>query len=287
MSALVITAVDHTTGQFTSVAHGHITGDGLGLLFAGVGGALPAGLSPTSGLYFIRVDADHFKLADSSAHALAGTALTFTGNGTLPLSLGIGVPYQRSTNYIPGVQIKSADLNALQDMDTALWALLSGQAQSFFAGIALANQNITLTGTSDIKRTFELPVAPISALYGGSASYDQTNRYAINSGAAIVTMQIDGLKVGDIIRNVDFNHYGNASAYSSVFTLNKVTSAGVASVVATSGSVSTPTGIGWSTYTLVVGSPVAVASGDVWFIEWSPSSAVQRLQGANVKGDRG
>lgn len=268
MPALIITAVDHTTGQFTSAAHGQVTGNGPAALFAGSGGAIPAGLTGNTDLYLIVVDANTFKVADSSAHALAGTALTFSGNGTLPLSLGIGIPYRRARTYAALSQVKSADLDSLQDTFIALHDFLTRQSQSIFT------------------QQFELPVAPIDAVYGASASYDQTNHYASNSGAAIVTMPIHGQKVGDTIRQVDFNHYGNAGAYISVFSLQKITAGGVVSIPATSGSISTPTGASWNTYTLVVGSPAAIAPGEVWFLEWAPSSAVQRLQGAIVRGDR-
>jgi len=87
-AALAISAVDHTTGQFTIAAHGLATGDRLlGVSVVG-GGVLPAGFALGGREpYAIVVDPNTIKLASSSAAALAGTALAFTDNGTLPLQL--------------------------------------------------------------------------------------------------------------------------------------------------------------------------------------------------------
>lgn len=114
MPILIVTAVDHTTGILTSVAHGKVSGDGPGRLY-NPNGALPSGWT-TANSWFIRVDADHFKLADSNAHALAGTAIALPADdGTGALKVLVGIPFTRSTTYANGSQVKSADLDALQD----------------------------------------------------------------------------------------------------------------------------------------------------------------------------
>lgn len=102
------------TDQLTMVAHGLVTGAGpVGPYVAG--GAI-GGLSEANDYYVIRIDADHVKLATSSANALAGAAVDITADHSG--FLGIGMPYRRATTYVagpPGSQVKSADLNAIQD----------------------------------------------------------------------------------------------------------------------------------------------------------------------------
>lgn len=124
MSVLVISAVDHTTNQITITGHGKVTGDGPVDIRALEGGTLPGNLSPLTDYWLIRVDDDTVKLADSSALALLGTARDITSNGTGTRHIRIGIPYRRARTYVPksvdvaGSQVKSADLNAIQD---ALW----------------------------------------------------------------------------------------------------------------------------------------------------------------------
>ena len=134
MSAnLTISAVDHTTGQLTITAHGQVTGNGPARLFAGASGVIPTGLAALTDYWLFVVDANTVKLADSSAHALSNTPVTFTTNGTLPVSLLIGEPYTRSTTYVGGVsQIKAANLNDRQDAQTQFWNMITGQSRAFF-----------------------------------------------------------------------------------------------------------------------------------------------------------
>lgn len=88
--ALTVTAVNHVTGRLTIPAHGLVTGSGPVTVVATGAGVVPAGIRPSSELFAIVVDANTIKLATSSANALAGTALTFTTDGTLPVQLRIG-----------------------------------------------------------------------------------------------------------------------------------------------------------------------------------------------------
>lgn len=135
MPALIITAVDNTTDTITSVAHGRVTGDGAAVIFALVGGAIPAGLTGVTDYWIIRVDADHVKLASSSANALSNTPVNITSNGTLPLSLGIGLPYRVPRVAAPGSQVFSADDNSTWQALVALWNFFTGQAQSTWTNI--------------------------------------------------------------------------------------------------------------------------------------------------------
>ncbi len=129
MPVFEITAVDHTTDTFEIVAHGLLTGAGPAGL-RNIGGALPAAapaLDEDDTYYIIVVDGDHVKLAATSADALANTPIALSGNGTGTTTLELGIPYQRARTYVPkevsvaGAQVKSADMNALQDGEKALY----------------------------------------------------------------------------------------------------------------------------------------------------------------------
>lgn len=69
---------DSSSGVFTCAAHQYVTGNG----FAFVNGTPPTGLSLGVLYYVIPTGADTFKLASSRANAIAGTALSFSSNGT-------------------------------------------------------------------------------------------------------------------------------------------------------------------------------------------------------------
>ncbi len=76
-----------TTDICTDVAHGLLTGDGPFQLTSS--GTLPAGLSPATDYWIIRLDADTFKFTTSLAFALAGTPvvdISGTGSGTHTIS---------------------------------------------------------------------------------------------------------------------------------------------------------------------------------------------------------
>lgn len=69
-----------TTDVCTAVAHGLITGDGPFQVSSS--GTLPTGLTTATDYWFIRLDADTFKLASSLANALAGTAIDISSTGS-------------------------------------------------------------------------------------------------------------------------------------------------------------------------------------------------------------
>lgn len=143
MPVLNITAADHTAGTLTITAHNLITGGGFignpngpsaAALFAapGSGGVIPTGLAPVTSYWPIVVDPNTIKLATSNALAMAGTAVTFADNGTMPLQYLVGLPYRRPRTMAVGAQLASDDLNAGWDAQVALWNFLTGQAQSVF-----------------------------------------------------------------------------------------------------------------------------------------------------------
>lgn len=176
-------AADSGTDQLAITAHGLLTGDGPATP-RNVGGALPAGLTALVDVWIIRVDADHVKLATSSANALAGTAIDLTTNGTGTNILEIGVPYRRPRTYAIGVQLKSDDLNANFDAWKALWALTTGQTETVWNGLVTlaglitanagvtcaANQHVMVSGTGEFKHGDKPLVIPASAAAAPSGS---------------------------------------------------------------------------------------------------------------------
>lgn len=140
MPAFQITDVDTVTNQLEIVGHGLATGAGPAAVrntLTSTG--LPAPIAPVSDYWLIVDDADHVRLATSLVDALAGTAVDLTTSGTGTQVLEIGIPYRRASTYVPstvdtaGSRVNSADLNALQDANKALHALLTGQAQSIWS----------------------------------------------------------------------------------------------------------------------------------------------------------
>jgi hypothetical protein len=71
------------TDTLNATAHGLQTGDSV--QFTNSGGGLPAGLTAGTTYFAVVTDADHFKVSDTLAHALAGTNIvdiTTAGTGT-------------------------------------------------------------------------------------------------------------------------------------------------------------------------------------------------------------
>jgi hypothetical protein len=130
--SLLISDVDAGTDTIEIEDHGLVTGDGPAVVYA-PDGTIPGGLTPLADVWAIRVDDDHLQLAASSADAVAGTEINLTDAGSGPLYLQLGVPYRRAHTHVAGVsRVYSADLNDTQDALKALWALLTGQAQSLW-----------------------------------------------------------------------------------------------------------------------------------------------------------
>ncbi len=143
MPALTITAVVNGTNTLTIVGHGLVTGDGPAAV-RNIGGALPDPLAGVTDYWIIRDSDDDFRLADSSANALLGTAINLTTDGTGTNLLEIGIPYRRARTYAVSSQLRSADLNAMQDALEAMHAVLTDQAQSIWSAPALNPDTMTL-----------------------------------------------------------------------------------------------------------------------------------------------
>lgn len=111
--------LDVVDGAGDPVNHGLLTGDGPGTTL--VPGGAAGGLVASDDYYVIRVDDTHVKIAASSADAMVGTAVDVTAD--ISGVLGVGLPFRRARTYVPstvdvaGSQIRSADLNALQDAE--------------------------------------------------------------------------------------------------------------------------------------------------------------------------
>jgi YbbR domain-containing protein len=116
--------VDLTENGLRVDDHGMQTGDGP-VRFS-TGGTLPAGLLAATDYYVIRVDANHFKVSDTAAHALAGTDIvniTDIGTGThqlvRALSIGIDMTADGIFEFLrQGVHPDAMFLGAAADADT-------------------------------------------------------------------------------------------------------------------------------------------------------------------------
>jgi hypothetical protein len=133
MPAITVSAVDTANDKLTATAHGLVTGDRFRV--RNFGGALPTGLAAVTDYFAIRVDNDNLKAATSSANAFAGTAVNLTGAGSGVNTIEYGLPYCIPTALAAaGTQIKSANDNGAWSALVTLYALLTGQSQSVFAG---------------------------------------------------------------------------------------------------------------------------------------------------------
>lgn len=190
MSIFSFTA-DATNDQLTMAGHGLVTGDGAGLVLADAGG-----LAENTEYWAIRIDDDHVQLATSQANALAGNEVDITSNGSG--YLGIGLPFRRARTYVPssvdvaGAQVKSADLNALQDAVVERKMPFHWRWFHFLQG---------QPGEVDVSVGLEL----------ASATADSGN-----IGRALGDL---GLTVGDVIYAMRVRLLGSAAAGNTVLTL--------------------------------------------------------------------
>lgn len=114
-----------TEHEMTLVAHGLSTGDGD--FYLASSGTMPAGSAALTKYWIIRLNADNFQLASSSANAAAGSAITLTsaGTGTVTLTRPVSVA---SVQNVAAVKA-SLDLGNLgQNVDTVIEATSAGTA---------------------------------------------------------------------------------------------------------------------------------------------------------------
>lgn len=214
---LVISAVNHTTGVFTCVGHGLVTGGGFsafpggpswgGPLYAPAGGVIPSGLAPVTTYWPIRDDADHFRLADSNAHAMAGTALTFASDGTLPLQFLVGLPYEVPRLSAPLTQVFSDDHNTEWQSLKALHAVMTGQSQSIWNARLFQRTIIGAAGIEQVPDNTKVQrVGP------------QLRFSATRTGTNGVIYPLLDLPVGALLRTMKivYNRAGNALAFTVI-----------------------------------------------------------------------
>ena len=181
MAVLTISAVTPASDTLTITAHGLNNGDGPVAIYT-PNGTIPGGLAAATDYWAIVQDANTVKLATSSTNALAGTAIDITDAGSGTLDLLVGLPYRRARTYAVGSQLKSVDLNSLQDSLIALWNFVTGQAQSIFGDLVLAaNKRLKLSGTGDVSHgNYTLPMA--SAGGAGTMSYNSAAAFSTAAG---------------------------------------------------------------------------------------------------------
>lgn len=193
----------------------------------------------------------------------------------------MSLPTSRNTTYAPGSQVKSDDLNDLQDQFVDL------TGGTFDADIELAeDRNLILSGDGKVRHGVEL--TPLGATAGREVPGGATLNYS--------TMQWEPTNPGDTVmfpcpipigvRALGIEVIGDitAGAGDRIARLRKQAAADggnstVASFTATAGT-------GWTTYTFTFGTPHILSSGGTYFIEYVIGNASDRLAGINIIWDR-
>jgi hypothetical protein len=220
MSAvLTVTAVDTSTEELTITAHGLVTGDGP-VAVRSPDGSLPTPLTGVTDYWVIRVDANNVKLATSSANAGSGTAIDLTAVGSwATLLLEIGLPYRRARTYVSGSQVKSVDLDSMQDDLIALHDLFTGQAQSIWTLPAY-------TDAVEYALGFEAAFDTIASASMATHTRD-LNHLTFAASATPIYVPIRGLVVGSVITAVVCELQKNTANTNTVaLDIVKINSAG-------------------------------------------------------------
>lgn len=109
------------TDVCTSSGHGLTLAQKLRLVAtANLSQTLPGGTTEGTDYFAIPIDANTYKIATSSANAIAGTAVNITADSAGFFAV-FGLPYVRPITYAALSQLRSQDLNAIFDAITALW----------------------------------------------------------------------------------------------------------------------------------------------------------------------
>lgn len=256
MPAIVVSSVNTGTDTLTAVAHGLFTGDRCRV--RNVGGALPTGLTATVDVFALRLDVDNIKLCDTNAHALAGIGiLDITGAGSGTNKVEYGLPYCIPNVVVAqGVQVPSVGLNGAWNALVALYDLLTGQAQSVFAGVALA---VPLTTTA--MRTLLVSAA---AFQGSGVSLNVGLSFASFTGGGIMGAAL-ALPAGARVLAMRVTIQDSGVTPTTVRArLRSVSTAGAIVDIASS-AVSAGTG-GIQTLPVSSGLPAALTTGHGYFI---------------------
>lgn len=278
MPAIVFTA-DSGTDQLTCVGHGLNTGDGPAAT-RNIGGALPSPLVAVTDFWVIRIDADHVKLATSSANAMAGIAINLTTNGTGTNILEIGIPYRRPRTYAQFSQVKSEDLNGFSDALKALYALLTAQAQSIWSGIQIAGSllvgadlNVAGTVTSDLvmapgKKLKDGVITTIVPLLAPSDPGPAAGRSAVihDTGSGASTRHVDlPLDVGRTISAIRLRLLDSSTGPATA-RFRLLSSTGGGSYTALLATSNTSSGAGTEQTVQITGQSILTAPGTVYTV---------------------
>lgn len=290
MPAITITAINTTTEVFTATAHGLTTGDRFRL--RNVGGALPAAtpaLAAVTDYFAIRVDADNIKVSDTNAHALANTGIVnLTGSLTGTTTIEYGLPFCVPTALaVANTQIKSANDTGAWNALVAIYDLLTGQAQAIWTGITLpVNQHVTVSGTGAFKHGDI--IENTSALNGvvqagawASGIGGSNEVFMISTGASTLLVPLP-LKVGDRIKSVSFNVFGDGAAdvtTTVIFTTAAMSGTSIGTTTTTNQAAS------WSTVTIDV-TDTTVAATELVHIVFAANATNIRIGNISFVRDR-
>jgi hypothetical protein len=141
MGNSTIYSADAATDVCTITGHGFVLAQKVRTV-ATFGGSLPGGLAEATDYFVIPIDANTFKLATSSANAIAGTAINITSNGSSPTML-FGLPYVRPITYAAGLQVRSKDINQIFDAFSEVWNLTQTDTILGVDFVSATNANVT------------------------------------------------------------------------------------------------------------------------------------------------
>lgn len=302
MPVFSISSVDASANTITTSApHGQVTGNGPAALFVDSGGVAPGGLAPVTDYWLIVVDSTTLKLATSSANAMSNTPIDITSTGTLPLSLQLGIPYRRARTNAPLTQIRSADLNAIQDSLTGIYDALTAQAQSLFTGVQLAGllearggvsvptaQNITLAGTADVKhgdRVLTLSAAMLIGAGNGSAMNLQSAPIRQVFGAAGTVMWALPLKEGDRIKSITTSLKGDGAVDLTAYQVIKTSAAGADTALASDVGVNNVSS-SWHDQTLDISPDYTLGAGEAITVLIQPNATGLEVGNLRITFDR-
>lgn len=190
-STITVTIAAPAVVSWTS--HGGVTGDKV--YFTNSGGALPTGITASTTLFLIRIDANTFNIATTLANAHAGTAITTTGSqsGTHTAFLG-GVKFPNLDATIPGTvsgNYKTAGYVGEVLSTSVTSAIASGITPGQYGNVASLNlpkghwvvrsgiQNTRVSGQSEL-------TAAIST-FSGNTTTDHVNGVNVLTVTAATT----------------------------------------------------------------------------------------------------
>jgi hypothetical protein len=157
-----ITVVADVPGnRFTAVAHGMLTGDGPVRLTTT--GTAPTPFVTATDYWIIKLDADHFRLANTFVHAMAATPLALTGAGTGTIqvvgnsTLRAGIEIKRTAKGIRECTLEmqcfapEGSVHVAQQILTDVQAALTLYTQPLnIAGVGMSDVGVATT-TSSVK----------------------------------------------------------------------------------------------------------------------------------------